>query len=200
MRYRDLEVGMAVLQDGGEALAGEGAPVTQARERRLASHETLSVATVVALALIVVGNGALIVGMWLHDGGISGVHGRPEAFTSLGRITGLLGVYLALLQVLMLSRLAPLERLVGFDRLTVWHRVNGKLCVSLIVAHALLITAGYSLADRLTFGHEFSRLLGVYPGMVTATIGTGIMIRVVLSSSTIARRRMRYESWYVVHF
>ena len=59
----------------------------------------------------------------------------------------------------MLSRLAPLERLVGFDRLTVWHRVNGKLCVSLIVAHALLITAGYSLADRLTFGHEFSRLL-----------------------------------------
>ena len=55
---------------------------------------------------MIAGNGAAIVWMWLHDGGISGVHGRPEAFTSLGRITGLLGVYLALLQVLMLSRLA----------------------------------------------------------------------------------------------
>jgi predicted ferric reductase len=191
---------MAALRQGGEALAGDGARMARAWERRLGSQEARRAANATALALIIAGNGAAIVWMWLHDGGISGVHGRPEAFTSLGRITGLLGVYLALLQVLMLSRLTPLERLVGFDRLTVWHRVNGKLCVSLIVAHALLITAGYSLADRLTFGHEFSRLLGVYPGMVTATIGTGIMILVVLSSITIARRRMRYESWYFVHF
>ena len=78
--------------------------------------------------------------------------------------------------------------------------MNGKVCVSLIVAHALLITAGYSLADKLTFGHEFSRLLGVYPGMVTATIGTAIMVLVVLTSIAIVRRRMRYESWYFVHF
>ena len=174
--------------------------MARAWERRLRTQEARTAASAAALTLIIAGNGAAIVWMWLHDGGISGVHGRPEAFTSLGRITGLLGVYLALLQVLMLSRLPPLERLVGFDRLTAWHRVNGKLCVSLIVAHALLITAGYSLADRLTFGHEFSRLLGVYPGMVTATIGTAIMVLVVLSSITIARRRMRYESWYFVHF
>ena len=110
---------MAALQHGGEAVAHDGATVTHARERPLRSHGTLTVASAVALTLIVVGNGAVIVWMWLHDGGISGVHGRPEAFTSLGRITGLLGVYLALLQVLMLSRLAPMERLVGFDRLTV---------------------------------------------------------------------------------
>jgi len=200
MRSTDLETSVAALRGGGEAIAGNGAPLARGRERRLRPPEVPGAASAAALTLLVVGNGAAIVWMWLHDGGISGVHGRPEAFTSLGRITGLLGVYLALLQVLMLSRLAPLERLVGFDRLTVWHRVNGKLCVSLIVAHALLITAGYSLADRLTFGHEFSRLLGSYPGMVTATIGTGIMVLVVLSSITIARRRMRYESWYFVHF
>jgi len=191
---------MAGLQDGGEAVARDGAAMARAHERRLRSHDTPGVATFVALALIVVGNGALIVGMWLHDGGISGVHGRPEAFTSLGRITGLLGVYLALLQILLLSRLAPLERLLGFDSLTVWHRVNGKLCVSLIVAHAILITIGYSLADKLTFAHEFSRVLSHYPGMITATIGTAIMVIVVLTSIVIVRRRMRYESWYFVHF
>ena len=199
MRARDLELRLAALRGAGEALAGEARAV-RAREWRLGAQEARRAASATALTLIVAGNGAAIVWMWLHDGGISGVHGRPEAFTSLGRITGLLGVYLALLQVLMLSRLGPLERLVGFDRLTVWHRTNGKLCVSLIVAHALLITAGYSLADRLTFGHEFSRLLGVYPGMVTATIGTAIMVLVVVTSITIARRRMRYESWYFVHF
>jgi predicted ferric reductase len=191
---------MAALPQRGDAIVGDGVAVARAWESRLRPQEARRAASAVALTLIVVGNGAAIVWMWLHDGGISGVHGRPEAFTSLGRITGLLGVYLALLQVLMLSRLPPLERLVGFDRLTTWHRVNGKACVSLIVAHALLITAGYSLAARLTFGQEFSRLLGVYPGMVTATIGTAIMVLVVLSSIVIVRRRMRYESWYFVHF
>ena len=65
---------------------------------------------------------------------------------------------------------------------------------------SLLITAGYSLAGGLTFGHEFSRLLRVYPGMITATIGTAIMVLVVLTSLVIVRRRMRYESWYFVHF
>jgi predicted ferric reductase len=198
MRSTDLDVGLAELSKGGEALAGDGAAVARARWP-LTPQEARLAASATALTLIIAGNGAAIVWMWLHDGGISGVHGRPEAFTSLGRITGLLGVYLALLQVLMLSRLAPLERLVGFDRLTSWHRVNGKACVSLIVAHVLLITAGYSLADKLTFGHEFARLLGVYPGMVTATIGTAVLILVVLTSIAIVHRRMRYESWYFVH-
>jgi predicted ferric reductase len=148
---------------------------------------------------LLAGNGAFIVWMWLHAGGISGVHGRPEAFTSLGRITGLLGVYLALVQVLMLSRLRPLERFVGFDRLTGWHRINGKLCVSLIVAHAVLITIGYALADRISVPSEFSRLLSSYPGMVTATIGTALMVAVVITSLVIVRRRMDYESWHLVH-
>jgi predicted ferric reductase len=200
MQSRDREVRVAALRQGGEALAGDGASVARAREWRLRPEEARSAASAAALTLIIAGNGAAIVWMWLHGGGISGVHGRPEAFSSLGRITGLLGVYLALLQVLMLSRLAPLERLVGFDRLTAWHRVNGQVCVSLIVAHVLLITAGYSLADKHTFGHEFSRVLGVYPGMVTATIGTAVIVLVVLTSIAIVRRRMRYESWYFVHF
>src|SRR5260370_2623219 len=35
--------------------------------------------------------------------------------------------------------------------------------------------------------------------MVTATIGTGLLIAVVLTSLMIVRRRLRYETWYVVH-
>ncbi len=200
MPSRDLEVRVAALPQRGEELARDGATVARAPEWRPRPQQAGRAASAAVLLLIVAGNGAAIVWMWLHGGGISGVHGRPEALTSLGRITGLLGVYLALLQVLMLSRLPPLERLIGFDRLTSWHRLNGKACVSLIVAHVLLITGGYSLADRLTFVHEFSRLLGVYPGMVTATIGTAVLVLVVLSSITIARRRLRYETWYFVHF
>lgn len=149
---------------------------------------------------LVAGNCLFIFWMWLHAGGISGVHGRAEAFTSLGRITGLIGVFLALVQVLLLSRLRPLERYLGFDRLSIVHRVNGKVCVSLIVAHAVLITIGYALAERISVPSEFSRLLSSYPGMVTATIGTVLMIAVVISSLVIVRRRLPYETWHFVHF
>ncbi|HEY5198994.1 MAG TPA: ferredoxin reductase family protein, partial [Solirubrobacteraceae bacterium] len=148
---------------------------------------------------VFVGNAAVIVWMWLHGGGVTGVHGAGDLWTSLGRILGLLGTYLALVQVLLLARLPPLERLVGFDRLTVWHRRNGKICITLIVAHAVLITIGYAGTDQISVPHEFSQLLSSYPGMVTATIGTGLMVGIVISSLVIVSRRLPYEAWYSLH-
>src|ERR1700709_379011 len=40
---------------------------------------------------------------------------------------------------------------------------------------------------------------GIYPGMITATIGTGMLLAVVVASVGIVRRRLSYEWWYVVH-
>ena len=40
---------------------------------------------------------------------------------------------------------------------------------------------------------------GIYPGMITATIGTGMLLAVVATSVVIVRRRLRYEWWYTVH-
>ena len=56
------------------------------------------VATLLALWLVGGGNAAVIVWLWLHGGGIGKVHTGGELLTSLGRITGLLGAYLALIQ------------------------------------------------------------------------------------------------------
>jgi predicted ferric reductase len=151
------------------------------------------------LWLTIAANACVIVWLWLHGGGVSRVHGSAELLTSLGRITGLVAVYLALIQILLLSRLPPVEQLVGFDRLTVWHRRNGKICIGLVVAHTALITAGYAATDQISIPSEFSRLLSSYPGMVTATIGTVIMVGVVISSLVIVRRRLPYEGWYFVH-
>jgi predicted ferric reductase len=151
------------------------------------------------LWLVIIVNGGVIVWLWLHGGGVTKVHGSAELFTSLGRITGLVAVYLALIQILLLARLPPVERLVGFDRLTVWHRRNGKVCIWLVVAHTVLITIGYAATDQISVPHEFSRLLSSYPGMVTATIGTVLMVGVVISSLVIVRSRLPYEGWYFVH-
>jgi predicted ferric reductase len=158
-----------------------------------------SILTAWAFGLVFLVNAALIVWLWLHGGGVSSVHNVGELFTSIGRITGLLGAYLLLIQVVLLVRLPPLEQLVGFDRLTVWHRLNGKICLYLILAHVVFITIGYAMMDRISIPAEASTLLTRYPGMVTATIGTALLILVVITSVVIVRRRMRYETWFLVH-
>ena len=145
-------------------------------------------------------NAGVIVWLWIHGGNLH-VPTTGELLTSIGRITGLISAYLALLQVILLARLPALERAVGFDRLSVWHRWNGHACIDLVVAHVVFTVWGYSLMDKFTVGHELSTMLGggVYPGMITATIGTAMLLGVVATSIVIVRRRLSYEWWYAVH-
>jgi predicted ferric reductase len=149
--------------------------------------------------IVVCANAVVIVMLWLAGGGISAVHNAAEFWTSVGRITGLLGAYLLLIQVLLLARLPFVERFRSFDRLTVWHRRNGKLCLYLIVAHVVFITVGYAMSDRVTIVKEAQNLWTLYPGMVTATFGTLMLIAVTVTSLVIVRRGLRYEAWYLVH-
>ncbi|MFL5955320.1 MAG: ferric reductase-like transmembrane domain-containing protein [Gaiellaceae bacterium] len=153
------------------------------------------------VTLLVVGNGVAIVWLWFHGGNVTKVHTTAEALTSVGRITGLLSAYLALIQVILLARLPALERAVGFDRLSRWHRWNGHACIDLVIAHVIFTVWGYTLADRISLGKEISTMLGggIYPGMITATVGTALLLAVVASSLVIVRRRLSYEWWYVVH-
>ena len=152
------------------------------------------------LALVFFGNAVVITWLWVHGGNL---HPRStgDLLTGIGRLTGLLGAYLALVQVVLLARLPVLERLVGFDRLTVWHRWNGHVCIDLVLAHVVFTVWGYALVDKYPLSKEISTMLGggIYPGMITATVGTALFIAVGATSLVIARRRLRYEWWYSVH-
>jgi predicted ferric reductase len=168
-----------------------------ARARRRLLLRRVAAALVLAF---LVANAAVITWLWVHGGNL---HPRTtgDALTSVGRITGLLSAYLALVQVVLLARLPALERAIGLDRLSVWHRWNGHVCIDLVVAHVVLTVWGYSLMDRLPLGKEISTMLGggIYPGMITATIGTAMLIAVVATSLVVVKRRLRYEWWYAVH-
>jgi predicted ferric reductase/uncharacterized protein with FMN-binding domain len=152
-----------------------------------------------AVASILAANVVVIVWLWLYDGGATGVHNAAGLFTSIGRITGLLGAYFLLIQILLLARIRPVERLIGFDRLTVWHRYNGLLCFYLIVAHVVFIVLGYGLTDQVSIVNEVSTMLGTYPYMHLALISFALLVVVIVTSLVIVRRRLRYESWYLVH-
>ena len=166
--------------------------------RRLSRSRMLWLAVAWGLLL---GNLGVLVWLWYHGGNVTHVKTTGDLFTSIARITGLVAALLALVQVVLLSRLPWLERLVGFDRLTVWHRWNGHVCLDLILAHVVFSVWGYALLDKVSIPKEISTMLGggIYPGMITATVGTALLIAVVVSSLVIVRRRLRYESWYLVH-
>ena len=127
---------------------------------------------------VVLGNAAVIVWLWVHGGNLT-LRSSGDVLTSIARITGLLSAYLALIQVILLARVPALERLVGFDRLTVWHRWNGHACLDLVLAHVVFSVWGYALLDKYPVPKEISTMLGggIYPGMITATVGTVLLHR-----------------------
>ena len=59
-----------------------------------------------------------------------------------------------------------------------------------MLGHVVFSVWGYALLDRISLPSEVSTMLGggVYPGMITATVGTGLLIAVVVSSVVIVRQ------------
>ena len=119
--------------------------------------------------------------------------------TFAGSITGLVGTYLALLMVLLVSRIPFVERVLGLDGLLRWHRRLAAWPVSLLVAHALFITVGYAQAARSGLLRQVATLLTSYPDMLSATAGLALMCLAAVISIRAVRSRLRRETWWTVH-
>jgi predicted ferric reductase len=173
------------------------------RERARARRRWRRSIGLAILWTIILGNAVVITWLWARGEGNLHLQPTEDLVNSIGRITGMLGAYLALIEVVLLARVPAIERLVGFDKLTNWHRWNGHLCLWLILAHVGFQIWGYAMTDfpPKSFLDEFWFLLSgdVLPGMITATVGTALLAAVAWSSIVIARRRLSYELWYAVH-
>lgn len=119
--------------------------------------------------------------------------------TFLGNLTGLTGTYLALLMVLLVSRIPPVERVLGQDGLLRWHRRLGPWPLTLIAAHAVLTTVGFAQAARTGLGHELGVFVSSFPGMLAALIGFGLMMLAGIISARVIRSRLRRETWWLLH-
>jgi predicted ferric reductase len=119
--------------------------------------------------------------------------------TAGGRMAGLIGTYLMLIVVLLAGRVPIVERTLGQDVLMRWHRKLAPWSLVLIAAHGTLITIGYAEGARAGVLHQFAQLLTTYPGILTATVGFVLLVMAGVTSARIAKRRMRYETWWAVH-
>jgi len=141
----------------------------------------------------------LITYWWVADGGVTDLTQWDSGLTSVGRLTGLWAANLLLLQVLLMSRLPPLEHAYGRDRLARMHRVIGFLSFSLLTAHVVLIIGGYAAGRWSAVLSTIWELITAYGGILLAVAGTACLIMVVVTSLKAARRRLRYESWHLLH-
>ena len=141
----------------------------------------------------------LVAYWWATGGGVQDLGSWADGLTSTGRLTGLEASVLLLVQVLLMARVPVLEHAFGQDRLARVHRLVGFWSFTLMVAHIGLVTWGYAAGELSATPGELWDLTVTYPGMLLAAAGTLALVMVVVTSVRMARRRLRYESWHLLH-
>jgi predicted ferric reductase len=142
----------------------------------------------------------LVVGaLWVAGGNLQDLTGWGTGLTSVGRLTGLVAADLLLIQVLLMARIPAVERVYGQDELARRHRLVGFWSVNLMATHIAVVTLGYAVQARTNVFAEAWDLVIDYPGILLAVVGAALLVLVAVTSIRRARRRLRYESWHLLH-
>jgi predicted ferric reductase len=142
---------------------------------------------------------AASVELWWVNTPSGSVSNPATALIAAGRVTGMIGGFVLLVQVLMMSRVAWLEAWVGAHELLIWHRALGGSLLVVVLAHAVLIVVGYASAARTSLAHETWSMLTTYEDMISAFVATGVLVAVGVLAIRAIRRLVRYEVWFFLH-
>jgi predicted ferric reductase len=141
--------------------------------------------------------GAIAVAVWPVALALSGPLPLPLP-AALAHVTGMLAGYGVVVLLALMSRAPALERGVGADRLARWHGRGGRIVVTLVVVHAAAAVTAWAGSRGLDPATAAWQVLQM-PGLVAATVGTGLLLTVAAVSIRAARRRVSYERWHAVH-
>ncbi|MFP3962479.1 ferric reductase-like transmembrane domain-containing protein [Actinomadura fulvescens] len=183
----------------GMPVPGMPVPEMPVPEQRFGTPATKTAGNKLLVVLLFWATLATSVALWMFGTPRSTLSGTPELVTAGGRVTGLIGGYLLLAQVLMMSRVAWLENWIGGHDLMRWHRQVGVYLLLSVLAHAAYITVGYAMSAGVTVVDQTVTLFNTVDGMVGAYAATGIMVAVSMLAIRSVRRRMPYELWHWLH-
>ncbi|QYN16580.1 ferric reductase-like transmembrane domain-containing protein [Amycolatopsis sp. DSM 110486] len=122
-----------------------------------------------------------------------------DPLISAGRLAGIYAAQAMAVQLLLVARLPWLDRRLGMDRLTSWHRWTGFSLLWLLVAHVVLVVVGYSAIERTNAADELVQLANTTEGILRAIVAFVLILVVGAASARFARKRMAYETWHFVH-
>ena len=176
----------------GEVRVDEEVPVTTTT--RPVARPGMPPASTAQLALgaVLVAHLAIVEITFLNAG-----TGKNSVLT-VAKFFGLHAATLMMLQLVLVARLPWLDRRLGMDRLTRWHRWVGFTLFWTVLTHATLIVLGYARLDNAPVLKTFLGLAGVVAsllGMLAATV----IVLIGATSARFLRRRLSYEAWHALH-
>ncbi|NUP20662.1 MAG: ferredoxin reductase family protein [Streptomyces sp.] len=145
-----------------------------------------------AMWTFVLVNGVIVEALFLSAG--SGKNG----VLTVAKFFGLNAALLLLFQLLLVARMPWLDRRIGMDRLTVWHRWVGFTLLWTVLTHATLVVLGYARLDDTSMRKTFVALSGV-PASLLGMLAAAVIAVIAVISTRPLRRRLRYEVWHGLH-
>ena len=152
-----------------------------------------------ALSMLVWVSVALAISLYLASPGAHILTNAASIVTAAGIVAGLAATDLVLVMIVLAARIRLVDRFFGSDRALAVHRSLGKPVLYLLIAHGLLITIGYGLADNTSPIGETISLFTTVPDMPLAYFSLVLFVAVVVTSLVAVRRRLPYEVWHVIH-
>ncbi|MBQ1093896.1 ferredoxin reductase family protein [Streptomyces sp. B93] len=128
---------------------------------------------------------------------LSAGSGKNDVLT-VAKFFGLHAALLMFFQLLLVARLPWLDRRIGMDRLTVWHRWVGFTLLWTVLTHATLVVLGYATLDDASMLKTFVALSGV-PASLLGMLAAAVIVVIGVISTRPLRRRLRYEVWHGLH-
>ncbi|MGW0944015.1 ferredoxin reductase family protein [Streptomyces sp. NPDC002623] len=145
-----------------------------------------------AMGAFVIVNAVIVEALFLSAG--SGKNG----VLTVAKFFGLHAALLMLFQLLLVARLPWLDRRIGMDRLTVWHRWVGFLLLWTVLTHATLVVLGYANLSDVSMGKTIVALSGV-PASLLGMLAAAVIVVIAVISTRPLRRRLPYEVWHGLH-
>lgn len=136
---------------------------------------------------------------FLADGGLAGIKNFSELFGPLSRLSALVGTSLLIVHIALIARIPWIEKTLGLDKLTGYHKRLGKPVLYLLLIHLIFSTLAYAQISGSSPFEAFVDLNLNYLDVLLGTVGFALMLVVVVTSIRIARRKLSYEAWYLVH-
>lgn len=144
------------------------------------------------LGAVVVANLLVVEALFLAYG-----TGRTPTLT-VAKFFGLHAALVLMVQLVLVARLPWLDRRIGMDQLTRWHRWTGFALLWTVLLHATVVVLGYAALGGAPPGATFLDLAAVPASLLGMATAATVVVVAVLSTRP-ARRRVSYETWHGVH-
>ncbi|WP_425425996.1 ferredoxin reductase family protein [Amycolatopsis xylanica] len=122
-----------------------------------------------------------------------------NALITIGRLAGLYGALVMAFQLLLVARIPWLDRRLGMDRLTSWHRWTGFGLLWTLLGHLVFIVFGYAQVENNGPVDELVEMANTLDGILRAIVAFALILVIGGTSARFARKRMAYETWHFIH-